>query len=61
MAGEGDEWWMQSDRIPDVESDRVGSPRPIGILGPDGREIHRIQPVGFNRIPQLVYVKKRGD
>lgn len=53
------EWWDSLDIRPDVESDRVGAPRPTGVLGPNGQELHRIEPVGFNQRSRLVYVRKR--
>ena len=55
-----DEWW---DTAPDsrreVDGDSMGKPKPIGVLGPDGRELHRIEPVGFTGKARLVYVRKR--
>lgn len=55
------EWWDSIGGTLEVESDRVGVPKPTGVYGPNGKELHRIQPVGFNRKPQLVYVRKRGS
>lgn len=55
------EWWDSIGGTPDVESDRVGLPRPTGVLGPNGLELHRIEPVGFIGRPRLVYVQKRFD
>ena len=55
----GDEWWESGDNRREVDGDRVGRPKPIGVLGPDGRELHRIEPVGFTGKARLVYVRKR--
>ena len=43
----------------EVDGDRVGAPRPTGVLGPDGKELHRVEPVGFNGKTRIVYVRKR--
>ncbi len=50
--------WYREYHIPDVIEDQVGCTRPTGILGPSGKELHRLEPVGFNGKTQLVYVYK---
>ncbi len=56
-----DEWWEPGDLRLEVDGDRVGQPRPIGVLGPDGREVHRLEPVGFGGKARLVYVRRRAE
>ncbi len=54
------EWWDTSiDPKREVDGDHVGQPRPTGVLGPTGKEIHRTEPVGFGGKTRIVYVRKR--
>lgn len=55
----GDEWFEDNDSRREVDGDHVGQPRPTGVLGPGGQQIHRLEPVVFGGKSRLVYVRKR--
>lgn len=59
MPWVGNEGWEPS-RIgtPDVED---GGPQPTGLYGPNGQPLYRTRPIGFNRKPELIYLRREGS